>query len=206
MSESEKTQIYLIAPHNFEMSVVIPELEAMLDSVEIACVRQPKSDGTQDDIMRQADQLRDICHKRDIPIVTTDYAKLVEPMGLDGVHLTDGARSVRELRKTLPKDAVIGAYCEASRHTAMTAGEIGADYISFGPVRENVLTSDAVADRDLFAWWSMMIELPVVAEGGFDLATAEALGDVTDFIAIGPEIWGSDDPLATLKAFAKVIS
>jgi thiamine-phosphate pyrophosphorylase len=45
-----------------------------------------------------------------------------------------------------------------------------------------------------------MIELPVVAEGGLDLSLIEAFAPVTDFFAIGPEIWRTDDPAAALKA------
>ena len=31
-------------------------------------------------------------------------------------------------------DAIVGAFCGTSRHDGMTAGEMGADYVSFGPV------------------------------------------------------------------------
>jgi thiamine-phosphate pyrophosphorylase len=44
-----------------------------------------------------------------------------------------------------------------------------------------------------------MIELPVVAEGGLTLELIESFAPVTDFFAIGPEIWRSDDPAAALR-------
>ena len=44
-----------------------------------------------------------------------------------------------------------------------------------------------------------MIELPVVAEGGLTVAAVERLAPVTDFFAIGDEIWTSDTPLAALQ-------
>jgi thiamine-phosphate pyrophosphorylase len=43
-----------------------------------------------------------------------------------------------------------------------------------------------------------MIELPVVAEGGLTRALIEGFAPVTDFFAIGPEIWRAEDPLAAL--------
>ena len=76
---------------------------------------------------------------------------------------------------------------------------MGADYISFGPVGDTSLGDGSRAEDDLFAWWSQMIELPVVAEGALTLADIERLAPITDFFAIGEEIWRKDDPVAALK-------
>ena len=51
------------------------------------------------------------------------------------MHLTQGARGVRHARKELGADAIVGAFCGASRHEGMNAGEAGADYVSFAPPR-----------------------------------------------------------------------
>ena len=83
--------------------------------------------------------------------------------------------------------------------TAWQAGEAGADYIAFGPVGETLLGDGAHAERELFEWWSELIEVPVVAEGALTPAWSSSLAPVTDFFAIGPEIWGDDDPLARLR-------
>ena len=57
-----------------------------------------------------------------------------------------------------------------------------------------------MVDLDLFAWWSEMIEVPVVAEGGLTVELVRQLAPVTDFLAIGAEILASDPPLAAMKA------
>ena len=80
----------------------------------------------------------------------------------------------------------------------MTAGEAGADYISFGPVGQSALGDGSVADPELFQWWTEMIELPVVAEGALDISLVEALATSTDFFGIGDEIWRDDDPAGEL--------
>ena len=103
----------------------------------------------------------------------------------------------------LGADAIIGAHCGSSRHEGMNAGEAGADYVSFGPVGASVLGNGEIAEAELFDWWSQMIELPVVAEGGLTPALVRALAPMTDFFAIGDEIWSASDPaseLAALKA------
>ena len=78
--------------------------------------------------------MRGVTDARDIALVIADHTLLAERIGLDGVHLTDAARSVRHARKTLGEDAIVGSFCGGSRHDGMAAGEAGADYISFGPV------------------------------------------------------------------------
>jgi thiamine-phosphate pyrophosphorylase len=156
---------------------------------------------TQDEaeLSRAADAMREIAHARDIPLIINNHLQLVEPLGLDGVHLNDGARSVRYTRKELGADVVIGTDCGTSRHEGMSAGEASADYVSLGPVSETILGDGNFAEAETFEWWSQMIELPIVAEGALSVKMIERLAQFTDFFAIGPEIWGQDDPLTALK-------
>ena len=114
------------------------------------------------------------------------------------MHLSDGARSVRQVRKDLGDEAIVGSFCANSRHDGMTAGELGADYVSFGPVGETVLGDGRQAELALFEWWSMMIEVPVVAEGALDAELIRTLAPHTDFFGIGNEVWTTDNPAAAL--------
>ncbi len=196
----EQPQIYLVTPPAFEIDAFAPRLSAALDAQEIACLRLAHASSDADEVARAADALREIAHARDIPIVIERHLGMVERLGLDGVHLTDAARSVRKARKELGADPIVGAFCGVSTHEGMTAGEVGADYIAFGPVGDSPLGDGTRAERDLFAWWSEMIELPVVAEGALTVELVESLAPVTDFFAIGEEIWKTDDPVAALAA------
>jgi thiamine-phosphate pyrophosphorylase len=130
----------------------------------------------------------------------------VERLGLDGVHLLDSARTVRFARKELGEDAIIGSFCGTSRHDGISAGEAGADYISFGPVGTTALGDGSQVEEELFDWWSKMIELPVVAEGALDAALVRQLAPITDFFAFGDEIWQHDDPVAALAALVAAMT
>ena len=198
----ETPKLYLICPPDFELSQFPDQLAGVLDAVEVACVRLAPASRDEDRIARMADACRVVTHARDIALVIADHAILAERLGLDGVHLSDGARSVRAARKRLGQDAIVGAYCGQSRHDGMNAGELGADYVSFGPVGESALGDGRRAETDLFDWWSQMIEVPVVAEGAVEQSALAALAPVTDFIALGEEVWGATDPAAALGAIA----
>ena len=198
MAEPEQPQIYLITPPEFELRRFRDQLAAVLDTHAVACVRLALSTRDEDQIARAADACREITHARDVALVIDSHVRMAERLGLDGVHLNDGARSVRAARKTLGPDAIIGTFCGTSRHDGMTAGEAGADYISFGPVGASALGDGSRAEKELFDWWSQMIELPVVAEGGLDPDLIRDLAPVTDFFGLGAEIWCHDDAAAAL--------
>jgi len=193
-------QLYLVTPPSFELESFAPQLARILDAQEVACLRLHMATQDEDAILRAGDALRELAHARDIPLVITDHVLMVERLGLDGVHLSDPGTGIRKLRDTMGADAIIGAHCGNLRHDGMAAGEAGADYISFGPVGETLLGDGAHAERELFEWWSELIEVPVVAEGALTPELVESLAPVTDFFAIGAEIWKEEDPLARLRA------
>lgn len=200
MDAPEQPQIYLISPPAFDLDGFPDLLARVLDSTPVACLRLEMASRDEDLVARAADALREIAHARDIAIVVTEHLLLAERLGLDGVHLPDAARSVRAARKALGPDAIVGCFCGASRHDGMTAGEAGADYVGFGPVGASALGSGTVATAELFQWWSEIIEVPVVAEGGLTADLVRQLAPHTDFFGIGPEIWGTEDPAAALAA------
>lgn len=201
----EQPQIYLVSPPSFELGKFPALLGRILDEVEIACVRLDLASRDEDTLSRAGDALREVTMQRDVALVISDHQILAERLGLDGVHLTDASRSVRAARKALGADAIVGSFCGASQHDGMTAGEAGADYISFGPVGTSGLGDGTRAELDLFQWWSEMIEIPVVSEGGLTEDLMRQIAPFTDFFAIGEEIWHSEDPLAALKTLKRAM-
>lgn len=199
MSDAQDApQIYLITPPECDLSTYPDQLARCLDQVPVACVRLAL--GTKDDarIAKAADALREVTHARDVALVIDSHMLMVERLGLDGVHLQDGSRSVAKVRKALGPDAIVGSFCANSRHDGMTAGEQSADYVSFGPVGVTPLGDGRQAELELFEWWSMMIEVPVVAEGAVSVDLIRKLAPHSDFFGIGDEIWATDDPVSAL--------
>ena len=199
MTTPDQPQVYLLTPPEFELSVFAGQLAAVLDSTDVACLRLTMATSDEDRIARAADTLRELAHTRDVAMVIDTHVGLVERLGLDGVHLRDGGRGVRAQRDALGADAIVGAFCGISQHAGMTAGEAGADYIAFGPIGTSALGDGTVAEQDLFSWWSEAVEVPVVAEGHLDVDLVAQFAPITDFFAIGEEIWRHDDPAKALS-------
>ncbi|MBT8458220.1 MAG: thiamine phosphate synthase [Boseongicola sp.] len=206
MADDARPQIYLSTPPAFELSTFPDRIAEVLDAFDVACVRLSMATSDEDTLARAGDALRSVCHEADVALVIDTHVGLVERLGLDGVHLLDGARTIRAVRKSLGPDAIVGAFCGTSRHDGMTAGEIGADYISFGPAGDTTLGDGTKAERELFQWWSEMIELPVVAEGALTAEVIRDLAPVTDFFGIGEEVWREDDAVFALGQFIEAMS
>ncbi len=175
-------------------------LGKILEQVEVACLRLSLAVMGEAEVGRAVERVRPLTESADLPVVIENHYRLVAPLGLAGVHLSDGARSVRKARKALGGRAIVGATCGASRHEGLGAGEAGADYVAFGPVTATSLGTGEPVAFETFAWWHEIIELPVVAEGGLTPERVRALAPVVDFLAPGPEIWSADDPVAALEA------
>jgi thiamine-phosphate pyrophosphorylase len=205
MSADDRPQITLITPPQLSLETFPATLARVMDATPIACLRLSLASRDEDQIARVADALREVSHARDIPIVIERHVLMVERLGLDGVHLPDGSRAVRKLRLDLGADAIIGAYCGQTKHDGMSAGEAGADYVAFGPIGASALGDGAVADIELFQWWSEIVEVPVIAEGGLTAGLVETFAPFTDFFAIGDEIWAADDPILALADLTRAL-
>ncbi len=205
MSDAEQPQIYLITPPVIELSTFPDQLAKVIDTHAVACIRLALASHDQDRIARAADACREVAHARDVAFVVNDQTELSTRLGLDGVHLSEPTQSVRDARKALGPDAIVGTFSGTSRHDGLSAGEAGADYVSFGPVAGRT-GEGQIAEMDLFTWWSEMIEIPVVAEGALNVDNIRALSPVADFFGIGEEIWSAPDPTQALGTLIAAMS
>jgi thiamine-phosphate pyrophosphorylase len=111
MAETDRPQIYLITPPEIDIEAFPDRLAGVLDAHAVACVRLALAGRDEDRLGRAADAVREVAHARDVAVVIEAHLRMVERHGLDGVHLTDGARSVRKVRADLGGDAILGAFC-----------------------------------------------------------------------------------------------
>jgi len=154
-----------------------------------------------------AEPLQRICADRDVAFIVNDSIGLAKRLGADGVHLGQDDGSVAEARQRLGRDAQIGVTCHDSRHMAMEAGEVGADYVAFGAFfPSNTKDTEHRAGLDLLMWWSGIFELPCVAIGGITPANCGPLVAAgADFIAVSHAVWSGDEA-AAIRAFADAIA
>ncbi len=108
--------------------------------------------------------------------------------GCDGIHVDAATRSVSGARKSVGNEATVGAYCGASRHLAMEAGEAGADYVALSQ------NGPALGGESIVKWWSEVFEIPCVAFEPVELTDLDTLlPQNPDFIRPSDAMWDGSD-------------
>ena len=196
MPAAEPCRLYLISPAALEPASFAETLDGVLGAGDVACFRL-EIDGGDDAIVRVAEVLVPVCQANDTALLLTNRPRLVAPTGADGVHMTGSLDGIRE---QLPDGAILGADCGLSRHDALVAGDLEADYVSFGPAG-----SEAV---EIVGWWNQMVVLPSVAEDIGSLEDAVTMAEAgSDFVALREAVWDhAEGPEAAVAAFDAMIA
>jgi len=195
-------RLYLVTPDRMAPEPMAALAKRALDAVPVACLRLDLGAAVEADWVRAANHLMPVCHGAEVALVVADHYRLVAPLGLDGVHLSDTRVALRTVRQAVGRERIVGAFGGHTRHDGMTLAEAGADYVALGPVGETGgLGTGARAGDDLFQWWAEMIETPVVAEGGVGPEDVARLEPYADFFVPERGVWEAADPLARLRAY-----
>jgi thiamine-phosphate pyrophosphorylase len=189
MSEAP-CRLYLITPQRLDPASFRDPLSAALDAGDVACLQLRLKDASEDDIARATDILMPIAAARDVAFLLNDNAALAAKLGCDGAHLGQGDGNHADARRLL-EGRILGITCHASRHLAMEAGELGADYVAFGaffPTESKETIHRATPE--ILAWWHEMFEIPSVAIGGITADNCASLVQAgADFLAVIGAVW-----------------
>ena len=201
--DSSNPGICLIVPQRGDGLPKQRDVLAVMSDHQIASLRLTLLPGSTGDPRSMADFLLSATDGSETSVLIDSRLDLVLPLGLHGVHLQDGARSVPRARRKLPKEYTVGAFCGTSRDEAYRAGDEGADYVSFGPLAPSPSTASQIATPELFDLWSSTTLLPALAETCSDRATVAAYSIVSDFLVIGEDLWLSEDPSRELAKLVR---
>jgi thiamine-phosphate pyrophosphorylase len=201
--EAPRCRLYLITPPAFDPGALAEDLARALDAGDVAALQIRLKNVDDDAIRRATDALRPVAQSRGVAVIMNDRADLAVELGCDGAHLGQEDGNHAEARKLLGPERTLGITCHASRHLAMEAGEIGADYVAFGAFFPTG-TKEVVhrAEPEILEWWSSMFELPCVAIGGITAANCAPLVQAgADFLAVVGAVWSHlDGPAAGVRA------
>jgi thiamine-phosphate pyrophosphorylase len=197
-AETAAPQIYLATPPGLwrdgpTLERFETELRTALDATPVACLLL-STDGLTDDaaVGPIANRLAPIAQDRDVAFLIEGLPQAARAAHADGVHIVWSSERYLTARKTLGDEAIVGVHCAASRHDAMLAAEIGADYVAF----------DAAA-RDAIDWWVSLMEIPAVAFGATLENAAALAASGIDFVAVREAVWehreGAAAALASLR-------
>ena len=124
-------------------------------------------------------------------LIETD-ARLAARLGADGVHVA-GADLAAAIESLKP-ERIVGAGSLRTRDEAMTAGELGADYVMFGEPRRGARAMDLKALAERVSWWAEIFETPCVAYADAISAAGELARAGAYFVAVDEAIWSAVSP------------
>ncbi len=209
MTDLNHAQIYLITPPKLEMTSFPDTLTRTLDAGRVACLQLRLKDSSEDEIKRAIDVLRPIAQDRNVTFLLNDDPATAAETGCDGVHVGQEDASYEQARKLVGPDAIVGVTCHNSRHLAMEAAEMGADYVAFGAFYQTETKQPkSRADPEILNWWSEDTTVPVVAVGGITVENCGPLINAgADFLAVVAGIWDYvEGPEQAIMEFNRIIA
>jgi len=151
-------------------------------------------------------RLMGIAKKFNATLIVNDHPDIALAADADGVHLGQDDLPVKEARKIMGKNRIIGI----STHTveqARDAGRDGADYIGFGPVFHTA-TKEAGKPTgiEMLREIKRQVRIPVVAIGGINARNIRPVLEAgADAVAVSSGILRGDIE-ENIKRFLEIIN
>lgn len=208
-----KTCLYLISPPSIDLPNFREQLKDALNGGDVGAFQLRLKDADDKAILKAAEALLPICRERGVAFILNDRPDLAVTCDADGVHLGVDDMPIKEARKIIGSERIIGSSAHASKHLAMVAGEQGADYVAFGAFyptnskpKEKV-EKWGVPTPGILSWWQEIMLLPCVAIGGITPANCPPLVKAgADFIAAITSVWSHEKgPGKAVEEFNKAI-
>ncbi|WP_395666773.1 thiamine phosphate synthase [Methylocella sp.] len=194
-------RFFLVSPPLAEADSFTGPLSAALDACDAACVLiRPDARAAGADAKRIVRALAPLAQDKDVALIVPDDPQLAVRSGADGCQIGRGAAGVdlAGALKALKPDRIVGAGALGGRDDAMTAGEMGVDYLMFGGP-DDACAPEAVLER--VAWWAEIFTVPCVAYAASLAEIAPLVAAGADFVALGEA--GFLDPRGPAAAFAE---
>jgi thiamine-phosphate pyrophosphorylase len=192
-------RLYLVTPPTGTPAELAKPLAAALGAAEVAAVLVPLTGDDERALLNGLKALAPVVQEAGAALLLDGRPDLVARAGADGAHLT-GIDHFAGAVSSLKPDRIAGCGGLATRHDAMSAAELGADYVMFGEPDAAGRRPSFEAIRERIAWWADVFEVPCVGYAATldevaALATAGA-----DFVAVSNVIFeDSRGPAAAVK-------
>jgi thiamine-phosphate pyrophosphorylase len=201
-------RLYLITPPIIsDLRAFAVTLQEVIEAGDVACFQLRLKDVPDAQILEAASALFPMAQELDVACLINDRPDLAKLAGADGVHVGQQDATIEFARKTIGKDGILGVTCHDSRHLAMEAAEVGADYVAFGAFFDTATKVPlSRATPDILSWWQEVMEVPCVAIGGINPDNGEELMRAgADFLAVSGGVWNwPKGPAAASAAFAEM--
>jgi thiamine-phosphate pyrophosphorylase len=193
-------RLYIVTPAAGDPAALSAALGEMLGAADVAAVLVRLQDADERSLINRVKAIAPAVQAGGTALIIGGRPDIVARAGADGAHLT-GVEVLQAAVPSLKPDFIAGAGGLHSRHDAMVAAEMGADYVMFGePDAAGRLPSpESVAHR--VAWWAEVFEIPCVGYAATLDAIDALVAAGADFVAAGDALF--EDPRGPKAAAAE---
>ena len=150
--------------------------------------------------LRRARAIAALCRQHNAILIVNDDVVLAEACGADGVHLGGADGSVRDARRLLSPDTIIGVSCYNDLQLAQQAMTDGASYVAFGACFDSPTKPAArrITPAQLADYRKTLgNEIAICGIGGITFDNVDQIDDSVDAIALISELFGKPDQPAS---------
>jgi thiamine-phosphate pyrophosphorylase len=134
-----------------------------------------------------AEELAEVCSRRDVLFIVNDHPHIARLAGADGVHLGEEDLQISQARRIIRDDMIVGVSTH-SYEQAMDASRFDPDYIAIGPIfctdTKGVGSQQGIG-VEIISKIKTDIDIPLVAIGGITADNAsQAVAAGADAVAV----------------------
>ena len=178
--------------------------EAASGGVEIVQLREKNL--TDSELLERARRVRRLTRKAGMIFIVNDRPDIARLSEADGVHLGQEDMPVREARRIVGSDALVGVSTHSIEQVRRAVLH-GADYLGVGPLFSSKTKQfPELAGLDFVRQVSAETSLPAFALGGITLENLpEVLAAGACRVAVSAAICSADDPRPVAAAFSRTL-
>ncbi len=184
--------IYLISPNKINLHFY-QDLKEVLASKRVKYFQLRLKKYSFSQILRIGKKIKPITKKYKVKLIINDSPLLVKKIKADGCHLGQTDMSIKNARKLLKKNKIIGITCHGSKKLIYNSLGQKPNYIAIGSFFKSKLKPDAIkAKKKLIKWCKQKTDLPIVAIGGINNKNYKSLIKFgVKYLAISSFIWNN---------------
>lgn len=160
------------------------------------------------EMIETAVNIRKLCNKNYVLFIVNDRVDIAMLSNADGVHLGKEDISIKDARKLLGKNKLIGGTAH-SLSEAIKAEREGADYIGFGHIFPTYSKIKKTKPKgiELLSKVCKVVKVPVIAIGGINILNVkEVMSTGVHGIAVIGGVIKTKEPVKSARGIRKIIN
>jgi len=159
------------------------------------------------EILHIGKKILEITRRYGVPLIINDDPFLVKEIEADGVHLGKEDIPLKEARKILGEDAIIGVSAYGDLDLAKKLEEEGANYIAFGNFfKSPTKPEEEIVPFEILKEAKKILKVPVVAIGGINESNLPLLLEYSpDAVAVVSAVFGKDNAEEAAKKLKNIL-